>query len=128
MPSNTVKLIGILTDVFPIETTPHMSKRVIWVKEPDTERYPQHWEIELQGADTRIPNSLTIGDKLEVEVAVRGRKYTKRDRSTAIFTYLKLEGCKLIERLKMDRTTYQPKPGSHDDQVSRDPQAKLGLD
>lgn len=125
--SNTTKIKGILTDVFPVETRPSFSKRVIWIKEPDTERYPQHWEVELHGADIRAAEKLKIGDSIEMEVEVRGRQYKRRDGSKAIFLTLKANSLELKDRLNTTNTGYKAKPGSHDDKVEsrKDPELPL---
>ncbi len=93
MASKTIKLTGILTDVFPVETRPNFSKQVFWLKEPDTERYPQHWEIELHNEDIRRM-TFESGDVLEVEVEIRGRKWEKPGRRESIFMSLKCVGLK----------------------------------
>lgn len=74
----TSKLTGILTDVFPVETTPKFSKKVFWLKQPDTERYPQHWELELHTPDIDRLKGIKVGDRLECEVEIRGRKFKRR--------------------------------------------------
>jgi hypothetical protein len=85
--AQSTKLIGILTDVFPVETFQSgFAKRIIWVKQPDTERYPEHWQMELHNSDVTQIDRFRPGDKLEVEVEIRGKKWEK-------YTY------KLIERL-----------------------------
>lgn len=125
--STTAKLQGILTDVFPIETTPRFTKRVFWFKEPDTERYPQHWEVELVGEDVKQIMSVKIGDRIECEVEVRGRKYQKRDRSLAIFTTLRCVGIQLLERIQDQGTGYRPVKAGHDQEVEGKPQGELDL-
>lgn len=100
----TVKLTGLLTDVFPPETTPSFSKRVFWLKEPDTERYPQHWQIELHQDDGKRITDFEIGDRLECEVEIRGKKYTNRSRSESIFISLKCVGIKLLGRIDPKET------------------------
>ncbi len=117
-------LVGILTDVFPVETTASFSKRVFWLKEPDTERYPQHWEIELHGEETRRILDVKIGDRLQVEVQVRGRKYQKKDRSQAIFTSLKCVGLKLLEQIEVSQSY---KGNAHDKAAAQANAGKLPL-
>lgn len=72
----TAKLIGILTEKFPAEVKPNFTKRLFWVKEPDTERYPQQWEVELHNDDCRRLDDFNVGDPVEVDVEIKGRKYT----------------------------------------------------
>lgn len=119
MASKTVKLTGILTDIFPPETRPSFSKQVFWLKEPDTERYPQHWEIELHNEDIRRM-TFEIGDVLEVEVEIRGRRWEKGGRVN-IFTSLKCVGLrrtvaigKVTGYTPMKPADRDPDPGAHD--------------
>jgi hypothetical protein len=96
----TTKLTGILTDVFPIETFQSgFAKRVFWLKEPDTERYPQHWQIELQQSDVSQIDQYKTGDTLEVEVEIRGKKWEIYGGKQGIVTSLKCVGILLKERL-----------------------------
>ena len=95
---STIKLIGYLTDVFQVETFPNFAKRVFWLKEPDTERYPNHWELELHTHDINEIGKYEIGDRLECEVEVRGRKYINRRKEESIGLSLKCNGIKLLYR------------------------------
>lgn len=96
------KLVGLITDIFPTETpNPNFVKRVFWVKQPDTERHPQHWEVELHGDDCKRLEGFKIGDKVEVEVEIRGRKWTNPNRSEKIFTSLKATGLLLLNRAEI---------------------------
>lgn len=93
------KLTGILTDIFPTETFPSgFAKRVFWLKQPDTERYPQQWEIELHGQDITQIDRYEVGDRLEAEVEVRGKKWVKTGRQGIVLS-LKCIGIRLIEKL-----------------------------
>jgi hypothetical protein len=94
-----VKLTGILTDVFPTETFPSgFAKRVFWLKQPDVERYPQQWEIELHGQDVTQIDRHEVGDTLEAEVEVRGKKWVKAGRQ-GVFMSLKCTGLREIHKL-----------------------------
>lgn len=89
---STIKLTGILTDIFPAQNvTPQFTKRTFWVKEPDTNQYPQHWEVEMHNEDIKRLQGFAPGDLVEVEVEVRGRQYT-RNGSKNIFNSLKCVG------------------------------------
>lgn len=118
----TTKLRGILTDVFPVETTPNFSKKVFWLKQPDTERYPQHWEIELHGQDIDRLKGVKVGDVLECEVEIRGRKFKRRNGSgDGIFTTLKCVGMELLDKLEAPGFTAKKKAGrEHDDDRKHD--------
>lgn len=92
----TIKMQGILTDKFPQQpVSQNLVKRVFWLKEPDTERYPQHWEMELHNQECRRIDEFKAGDYLEAEVEVRGRKYEKQGR-VGIFNSLKCVGLRLV--------------------------------
>lgn len=117
-------LTGILTDVFPIETTPKFTKRVFWLKEPDTERYPQHWELELGGEDVKRIMSVKIGDRIECEVEPRGRQYVSRDRQKKIFNSLRCVGIRLLDRIDVTEK-YQAR--GHDKAVEQKPDQELDL-
>lgn len=95
----TTKLTGILTDIFPVETFPTFAKRVFWIKQPDTERYPQHWQMELHQSAVSQIEQYKIGDTLEVEVEIRGKKWEKGGGKQGIVTSLKCVGILLKERL-----------------------------
>lgn len=95
----TAKLIGILTDVFPTETFPSgFAKRAFWLKQSDRERYPQQWEIELHGEDVVQIDRHEVGDVLEAEVEVRGKKWVKGGRQ-GVITSLKCVGLREVEKL-----------------------------
>lgn len=75
-------LTGIITDIFPSEVYNSFEKRVFWLKQPDTEQYPQHWAIELWGEeDGKRLNSFAVGDQVIAKVDIRGRKWSKNGRS-----------------------------------------------
>jgi hypothetical protein len=93
----TSKLTGQLTDVFPVEPiTPNFSKRVFWLKQPSTERYPQHWEIELHQGDVGQIDAFKIGDTLQADVEIRGKHYVGRGNKEGIITSLKCTGLRRI--------------------------------
>lgn len=125
--SDTIKLTGILTDVFPVETTPTFSKKVFWLKEPDTERYPQHWEIELHTADIDRLKGIKIGDRLECEVEVRGRKFKRRAGGEGIFLSLKCTGILVLDKLDAPGFKAKTKPGRESDDDRHEPQTTLPL-
>lgn len=127
----TAKLTGILTDVFPVETFPNgFVKKIFWLKQPDRERYPQHWSIELHNEDTKQLNRVAIGDRLEVEVEIRGRKYFKRDRSEGIVVSLVCVGMRILDKLDTapnaaGNYVQKVKPGRESDADRQGPQGTL---
>lgn len=125
---SSIKLVGILTDVFPAETKPNFSKKVFWLKEPGTERNPNHWEIELHGRDIDELKGKAIGDRLECEVEVRGRKWENRGQDK-IFISLKCIGMRVLEKLETVPGKYIPKgkPGRESDADRAKPQMDLPL-
>lgn len=93
----TAKLIGIITDVFPAEDFHNFSKRVFWLKEPDREQYPQHWEVELHNDDVKQLAKHGQGDLIEAEVEIRGKRWDKNGKHK-IFNSLKCVGIRLITK------------------------------
>lgn len=128
----TVKLNGILTDVFPIERpTGNFFKKVFWLKEPDTERYPQHWQIELHNDDTKRLDGISVGDRLVVEVEIRGKKYSGGS-GEAIYNTLKAVGILVTQKAETvpnKAGTFKPihKPGREHDQDRKKEQGELPL-
>ena len=101
----TTKLVGILTDIFATEqVTQNFRKRVFWLKQPDTERYPQHWEIELHQDDVGRLDQYRMNDRLEVEVEIRGKLYGKTGTNQRIFISLKATAIKLLDGPGFKRT------------------------
>lgn len=99
MSSTNAFLTGIVTDIFAVETRPNFSKRVFWLKEPDRERHPQHWELELHQQDIERLKGIQIGDTIKCEVEVRGVKWKKRDGTEKLFNALKVVGIELLDQL-----------------------------
>lgn len=124
---STAKLIGILTNVFPIETSPKFSKKLFWLREPDSERYPNHWELELHQQDTSRLQGMAIGDRLECEVEIRGRKWAVRGEDK-IFHTIKCVGIKVLSAIEVS-AKYKPreKPGRENEDDRSRPQLDLPL-
>lgn len=119
-------LTGQLHTVFPIDNSnPKYSKQLFWLKEPDTERYPNIWELQLTGEDMKRIKQVGIGDTIECEVQVRGRKFIKKDRSEAVFTYNHCVGIRIVEKLQV---TSNYKPGAHDKDVAQNQSGRLGFE
>lgn len=93
----TAKLVGFITDIFPVETKPNFSKQVLWIKQPDTERYPQHWQVEAHNNDIDRLRHFKKNQKVEAEVEIRGHKYINKQGHQTIMTSLKLVGMAVIE-------------------------------
>jgi len=123
----TSKLTGILTDVFPVETTPKFSKKVFWLKQPDTERYPQHWELELHTPDIERLKGIKVGDVLECEVEIRGRKFKRRAGGEGIFVTLKCTGILVLDKLDVPGFKAKIKPGREHDDDRKKEQGELPL-
>lgn len=121
------KLQGVLTDVFPIETTAKFTKKVFWLKQPDTERYPQHWELELHTADIDRLKGIKLGDRLECEVEIRGRKFRRREGGEGIFTTLKCIGILVLDKLEVPGFTAKKRPGREHDDERKKEQGELPL-
>lgn len=95
----TIKLQGILTDVFPYENFNNFTKRVFWLKQPDTYRYPEHWEIQLHNDDGKRIDEFKTGDTLEAEVEVRGKKWNKPGGKEGIIVSLKCIGLRRLQTI-----------------------------
>jgi len=106
MSEQTIKLTGIVSEIFPVETRPTFSKKVFWLTEPDVLRYPNTWEIELHGTNTGRLAGIKVGDRLEVEVEVHGRKWQNTGKAK-VFMSLKCVGLKVIDQIE---TTYKSTP------------------
>ena len=125
----TSKLTGILTDVFPTEITKTVTKKIFWLKQPDTERYPQHWELQLIGMDADRLKGISVGDHLECHVEIRGRKYKRRDGGgEGIFITLKCVGILVLDKLNPgDQFKPKTKAGRESDGDRHEPQTALPL-
>lgn len=121
------KLTGILTDVFPVETKPNFSKKVFWLKQPDTERNPQHWSLELHTADIDRLKGIAIGDRLECEVEIRARKWRRNNGEEYISTTLKCIGIRVLDKLVAPGFVAKKKPGREEDGDRQKPQMDLPL-
>lgn len=107
----TIKLIGILTDVFPVENiNPNFCKKAFWVKQPGTERYPNHWEFELHQQDTGRLKGFEIGDTVEAEVEIHGRKWNGQGKEK-IFITLKCVGLAKVKAIEAPGFKPKAKPG-----------------
>lgn len=107
----TIKLIGLVTDIFPPEFFTNFTKRVFWLEEPGTERYPQHWALELHNQDVDQIKNIKVGDRLECEVEIRGKKWkNKRNGEESIILALKCVGIRVIVKVE-DKARYTNRPG-----------------
>lgn len=120
---NSLHLHGILTDVFPLETFPNFTKRVFWLRQPDTERYPEHWQLELTGDDWKRIDAFKVGDRLDCEVLVRGRKWSKNGKD-GVMVSLKCIGIgawvPTVKGTSPVTRAYNPKPGTPRKPFERD--------
>lgn len=124
----TVKLTGILTDVFPVENFSNFSKRAFWVKQPDTEQYPQAWELELHTRDIDRLKGIFSGDVIECEVAIKGKKFTRKNGTgDGIINTLQCIGITVVARMDRNPPGYKAKeqPGRQPDNARVDPQEEL---
>lgn len=92
-----MKLQVTVTDIFPVENRPYTKKdgtpgsfssRRVWVEDHSAPEYPESLELTFTGRTMDYPNAVDVGDVVEVECAVSGRKYTK-DGKTSIFMSLR---------------------------------------
>ena len=124
----TIKLTGILTDVFPVENFANFSKRAFWLKQPDTEQYPQHWELELHTRDIDRLKGIFSGSLIECEVAIRGRQYDKRGGGgKGVINNLQCIGITVVKAMERRPPGYIAKahPGRESDDKRHDPQEDI---
>lgn len=83
-----VELKGIITDIFPVGVVGAngFKKRVFWLKQDDTEKYPQHWQIELHQASITLLDKIIPGDKVTCSINIRGRYYKNNHKAGVINT------------------------------------------
>lgn len=81
-----IKITGTITDIFPVQTFGNFEKRVAWVQEETTGRYPNQFEIEFQQNDVNTLDSFVPGDVVECKIDVRGKKWEKNGKSGVINT------------------------------------------
>lgn len=84
----TVELQGTVTDIFPVETigAKGFQKKVFWLKQEDTEQYPQHWQLELHKNSISLLDKIQPGDKITCSVNIRGRYYKNHEKAGVINT------------------------------------------
>lgn len=124
----TIKLTGILTDVFPVENFASFSKRPFWVKQPDTEQYPQHWELELHTRDIDRLKGIFSGSLIECEVAIKGKQFDRRNGGgKGVINTLQCIGIKVIKPMERTPPGFKPKPqpGRQADKDRIDPQGDI---
>lgn len=97
-------LIGYVTDIFPAEQiTPQFKKRILWLKEPDTEKYPEHWQVECTQDACSLLDKVKHGDFIRAHVNVRGKKYSKGGKDSIFNTLV----CWKIDKQEMNGSTKQ---------------------
>lgn len=80
MPNAITTVSGTVKQIFPEQQiTEKMRKAVIWLSTDD--EYPQTYEIEFVNQKIDLLSGVTNGAKLNVEVYVNGREWSKGDRS-----------------------------------------------
>lgn len=81
-------LTGIITDIFPAEVYGNFEKRVLWLKQPDSEKYPEHWQIEFHQGNANQLDNFKVGQSVEITVDIKGRGWEKGGKKS-IFVTLK---------------------------------------
>lgn len=100
------------------------------MKQPDTEQYPQHWELELHTRDIDRLKGIHIGDEIECDIAIRGKKYTKRNgQGEGVINTLQCIGITVVKKLEKAPPGYKPKPqpGRQQDHERNDPQGQINF-
>lgn len=92
--SVTVKITGMITDIFPPEIRGNFEKCVVWIQEPGTDARREHWALEFWQGDATIPESFKVGQMVTCNVDIKGKHWSKDGRSGIIVT---------LKCFKMDR-------------------------
>jgi single-strand DNA-binding protein len=71
----TIKLTGTITGILDTETKKDFSFRMLHMKIDEETNYPQPIEVQFAKDKTFVLDNYSIGDKVEVEVNIRGREY-----------------------------------------------------
>lgn len=74
--ANTIKILGVVKTLFPVETIGNFSKRVIWVEETDVP-YPNTYQVEFAGTKMQELAPIRGGEAVEIEAEVRGKYVAK---------------------------------------------------
>lgn len=83
-----MQITGIIADIQEVEqVTDNFSKRVLVVQ--TQEQYPQELAVEFINNNVNLLNNLGVGETVEVDVNIRGRKWTNpKDGKDVYFTTL----------------------------------------
>lgn len=81
-----IEIKGTVVGIFPTETFGKFEKRTFWVKEPDTQKYPNQFQLEVQGQKIPILNDVSVGDQVTCSINLRGRHYEKNGKEGVINT------------------------------------------
>jgi hypothetical protein len=84
MTGKGIVLTGVITDIFPAEIYGGFEKRVVWVKQ--TDRYPEHWALEMWQGDGNVLDKFKIGQEVICVVDIKGRQNNKSGKSFVINT------------------------------------------
>jgi hypothetical protein len=108
MPS--IKITGVIKNIFPSEVYGNnFEKKVFYLKEPDTEKYPQTFSIELHQGDTNKLDSFSYGDVVTCHINIKGREWVKGERSGCINT-LQCWKIELVNKQSETQPAPQPAP------------------
>ena len=75
----TIELTGIVTDIFPIETYSGFKKRRFWIRQPTSEKYPQHWGLEVRTNQLNLLDSIKVDDEVMCTVNLLGKVAKNRE-------------------------------------------------
>lgn len=80
MPNAITTVSGTVKNIFPEQQiTEKMRKTAVWVSTDD--EYPQTYEIEFVNQKIDLLSGVKSGDRVNVEVYVNGREWSKGDKS-----------------------------------------------
>ncbi|MFB5946097.1 DUF3127 domain-containing protein [Albibacterium profundi] len=72
----TIKITGIIKDVFPVETYGNFTKRVIWVEEIE-QNYNSTFQVEFNQNKIQELKGIKSGDVVEIDADLTGRYVAK---------------------------------------------------
>ena len=98
-----ITLKGTITDIFQEEVYGNFSKRIFWLKEPDKERYPNHYELQMQQNNCSTLDNFRCGDEVTCHVDIKGRRYSKNGKEGCINSLVCWKIEKVVDHAQQQR-------------------------
>lgn len=90
------QLHGLIVKINRAEIHGNFEKRIFELREKDSEKYPQHYQLECHQGDANILDNFSVGDEVTCWIDLRGRLWENNDKR-AIFHTLK---CYKIQKVE----------------------------